>query len=277
MVERLHVRRWAPRGEARAIVHVAHGMGEHCARYERFACALTDAGYAVMAHDHRGHGRSVASPEELGSFGAEGWEGLVADLSRVHEEARGAYPGIPFVAFGHSMGSFALQQLLLDESDRIDAAILSGSAAADALLEPLDLSEPLDFGAFNEAFEPARTEADWLSRDPTEVDAYVADSLCGFTADVPAMQSFAAGAARMADPAELAKIRKDLPVYIFAGDADPVNAGLAHLELLVERYRAAGLTDITTRWYEGGRHEMLNETNRDQVTRDLLRWLEKFV
>jgi alpha-beta hydrolase superfamily lysophospholipase len=267
--------RWAGDPAPLFAVHVAHGMGEHAARYARLAAALVEAGGVVYAHDHRGHGRSVRSPAELGVFGPDGWNRLVADLSGVHAFARAQHPGIPFAAIGHSMGSFALQQLMLDESHLLDAAALSGSAAADKLVGALVSPEPVSFSALNAAFEPARTEADWLSRDPAEVDAYVADPLCGFGVCAEAARDLAAAAARLADPAALRGVRSDLPVYVVAGEADPVNGGLLLLDLLVQRYREAGLSRLEVRTYPGARHEVLNETNRDEVTRDLLDWLRR--
>ncbi len=269
----LCVRIFRPEGEPRFALHVSHGMGEHSARYARFAEAVCAAGGVMVAHDHRGHGESVASPEGLGAFGPDGWNQLVADLSAVHQSVRERHPGIPFAALGHSMGSFALQQLLLDESARLDAALLSGSAAFDAALEGMDPDAEVDLSAFNAPFEPARTEFDWLSRDPAEVDAYVADPLCGFGLNPESAGDFAAAAAACADPERLAAIRKDLPLYVVAGDADPINRGGSLLELLVERYRKAGLTDVELRLYPEARHELLNETNRDEVTAALLGWL----
>lgn len=269
----LLVRRWLPEGEPGFALHVAHGMGEHSARYGRFAKAVCRAGGIVYAHDHRGHGESVTSPEGLGVLGADGWNQLVADLSAVHGAVRERHPGLPFVALGHSMGSFALQQLLLDESDRMTAAVLSGSAALDGALEGLDPDAPVDLSAFNAPFEPARTGFDWLSRDPAEVDAYVSDPLCGFGLAPESTRDFAAAVAGVADPERLAGIRGDLPLYVMAGDADPLNRGGTLLELLVDRYRKAGLGQVELRLYPDARHELLNETNRDVVTSELLDWL----
>jgi alpha-beta hydrolase superfamily lysophospholipase len=269
----LCVYQWASAGAARGVVHLAHGMAEHTGRWTRLAEALRDDGWAVYAHDHRGHGRSVASPAGLGVFGPDGWNALVADLSAVHASIRARHPALPVVAFGHSMGSYAVQQLVLDESASLAAVVLSGSSALDQVTAGVDPSEPLSLSAFNAPFEPARTPFDWLSRDTAEVDAYVADPYCGFTVGAPAVADMAAAASRLADPAALAAIRKTLPFYVVAGDADPLNAGMALLELLAGRYRAAGLTDVTLRGYPGARHELFNEINRDDVTRDLLAWL----
>jgi len=173
------------------------------------------------------------------------------------------------VLLGHSMGSFAVQQYLLDHSDRVDAVVLTGTTALDQLEPALDLDKPIDLAAFNAAFQPARTEFDWLSRDESIVDAYIADPRCGFGIDIDAAKDMFAGAG------QVAATRPDLPLYIAAGELDPVNANLALLNVLVDRYRAAGLTDVTVRTYPGARHEILNETNRDEVVADILDWLDR--
>jgi len=176
------------------------------------------------------------------------------------------------ILLGHSMGSFAAQNYVLDNSSLIAGLVLSGSAAVDKLA--IDPSQDADLTAFNRAFEPARTQHDWLSRDPAAVDAYEADPLCGFGINKNAMATMTASAIRLIDPAALAQIRKDLPIYIFAGDKDPINHNLERVRPLAERYRAAGIMNVTEKYYADGRHEMLNETNRDEVLRDLATWLQ---
>ena len=265
--------RWRAPGKAAAIVQIAHGMGEHSPRYEHVAEFLNQAGFHVYANDHRGHGRTAKGRESLGDFGNGGWNGLVADMVTLTRMARTREGRLPVVLLGHSMGSFAAQQYVLDHSALIAGLALSGSAAVDKLA--IDPSQEADLTAFNRAFEPARTQHDWLSRDPAAVDAYEADPLCGFGINKAAMQTMAAGASRLVDPAALAQIRKDLPIYIFAGDKDPINHGLEWLKPVAERYRAAGITNVSEKYYPEGRHEMLNETNRDEVMRDLASWLQK--
>jgi len=264
--------RWRAPGKAARIVQVAHGMGEHALRYAHVAEFLNQAGYHVFANDHRGHGRSVGR-ESLGDFGAAGWNGLVADMVTLTRLARTREGQLPVILLGHSMGSFAAQQYVLDNSATIAGLVLSGSAAVDKL--PIDPSRDADLTAFNSAFEPARTQHDWLSRDPAAVDAYEADPLCGFGINKNAMATLTASAIRLIDPAALAQIRKDLPIYIFAGDKDPVNHGLEWLKPVAERYRAAGIANVSEKYYPEGRHEMLNETNRDEVLHDLVSWLQK--
>jgi alpha-beta hydrolase superfamily lysophospholipase len=267
--------RWRAAGKAAGIVQIAHGMGEHSLRYAHVAEFLNQAGFHVYANDHRGHGGSTKGPESLGDFGIGGWNGLVADMTMLTRLGRMREGGLPVILLGHSMGSFAAQQYVLDNSALIAGLVLSGSAAVDKL--SIDPSQDADLTAFNRAFEPARTPHDWLSRDPAAVDAYEADPLCGFGINKKAMETMAASAARLADPAALSQIRKDLPIYIFAGDKDPINHDLEWLKPLAERYRAAGIAIVSEKYYPGGRHEMLNETNRDEVMRDLASWLQKAI
>ena len=267
--------RWDPADAPRAAVQLTHGMGEHVQRYGALARALTGRGLVVYGQDHRGHGATARSAEELGQLGPDGWTQLVDDIDLLVSRIRDEQPGLPLVLLAHSMGSFAVQQYLLDHSDRVDAVVLTGTTALDQLEPALDLDKPIDLAAFNAAFAPARTEFDWLSRDDAIVDAYIADSRCGFGIDTDAAKDMFAGARRMADPSQVAAMRPDLPLYIAAGESDPVNANLALLNVLVDRYRAAGLTDVTVRTYPGARHEILNETNRDEVVASILDWLDQ--
>ena len=269
--------RWLPEAPARAVVQLTHGMGEHALRYDDLAAYLTERGYAVYAQDHRGHGRTATSDDELGRIGADGWTELVADIDRLRLRAREEHPDVPLVLLGHSMGSFAVQQYLFDHSDAADGVVLTGTAAIDLLEGALDLDQPIDLSAFNAPFQPARTDYDWLTRDEAIVDAYVADPRCGFGIDTGSARAMFARARRGADPAQVAAIRSGLPLYIAVGEADPVNAGLALLTPLTERYQAAGLTDVTVRTYPAARHEILNETNRDEVIAELTSWLDRVV
>jgi alpha-beta hydrolase superfamily lysophospholipase len=268
--------RWDPAAGPRAIVQISHGMGEHARRYEHVARALTGAGFVVYAQDHRGHG-ATASPDALGDLGADGWTGLVDDIGRLSAVAKAEYPGLPLILLGHSMGSFAVQQYLLDHSADTDIVVLTGTAVIDLLEPALDLDQPLDLAMFNAAFQPARTDYDWLSRDEAIVDANVADPRCGFGIDTESAKAMFVGARRLADPEQVAALRSSLPVYIAVGESDPVNGGLTLLTPLTDRLKAAGLTDITVRIYPGARHEILNETNNDEVIGELLRWLDAAV
>ncbi len=269
--------RWEPEDAApRAAVQLTHGMGEHARRYDHVARALNEAGFVVYAQDHRGHGAS-GDPDAYGNLGEGSWTGLVDDIGLLSAKIRADHPDLPLILLGHSMGSFAVQQYLLDHSADVDGVVLTGTAAIDVLEPALDLDQPLDLAMFNAPFEPARTDYDWLSRDEAIVDAYIADPGCGFGIDTGSAKLMFAGARRLADPAQVAAMRSDLPVYIAVGEADPVNGGLALLTPLTDRYQAAGLTDMTIRIYPGARHEILNETNRDEVIAELTGWLDRVV
>ncbi len=265
---------WAPAGAPRAALQIAHGTGEHARRYDHVARALNERGVVVYAQDHRGHG-ATAGDGVLGDLGKGGWPGLVADIGLLSAEIRERHPGLPLILLGHSMGSFALQQYLLEHSADADAVILTGTAAIDLLEPALDLDQPLDLTAFNVPFQPARTDYDWLTRDEAVVNAYVADPRCGFGIDTGSTKEMFAGARPLADPAALAGVRPGLPVYVAAGENDPVNGQLTLLTPLAERFRAAGLTDVTVRVYPGARHEILNETNHDEVLADLASWIDR--
>ena len=270
----LFVRHWPASGAARAVVQISHGMGEHSARYARLAAALSAAGFEVYAHDHRGHGRSARSADEFGRFGPDGWNALVDDLATVGDTIDARSGGAARILLGHSMGSFALQQFLLDHSTDIAAAVLTGTSAVDAIFGRLDPDTSLDRMPENESFE-GRTDFDWLSRDPDEVDRYIADPACGFSADVAALGDMAAAAVRPVDADALRGIRPDLPILLMSGSADPLSGAMALVELVAQRYRDAGVRDVTVIGYQDARHEVFNETNRDEVTADLIGWLER--
>jgi alpha-beta hydrolase superfamily lysophospholipase len=252
-------------------------MGEHALRYGELAGVLTARGLVVYAQDHRGHGATAPTEADYGVLGENGWSELVADIGRLTDVARAGHPGLPVVLIAHSMGSFAAQQYLVEHSDRADAVALTGTAAIDLIEAALNLDEPVDLSAFNAPFAPARTDFDWLSRDEAQVDLYVADKRCGFGLDSASAKAMFASGRPLADPAVMGQVRSDLPLYIAVGEADPVNAGLAVLTPLVDRYKAAGLEDVTVKVYPRARHEIFNETNRDEVYADLVGWISRVI
>jgi len=261
-------------GPTTGVVQIAHGLAEHGERYDRFARALNAAGFIVHAVDHRGHGRTAGG--KLGDFGSAGFSGLIADVAQFGALLRAQHgPQLPLFLFGHSMGSFAAQAAILDHSSTWSGVILSGSTALDlfaAAMANAPADAPAGLAAFNAGFEH-RTGYEWLSRDAAEVDAYVADPWCGWDVPPDVIPSLFAPAPRLADPAQLACIRSDLPILIASGDADPLAAGGVLLEQLGQRYRDAGVGDVAVKLYPAARHEILNETNRDEVTGDVAAWL----
>jgi alpha-beta hydrolase superfamily lysophospholipase len=268
------VYRWEAASPKRGAVQIAHGMGEHALRYRPVSEALVRAGYDVYANDHRGHGSAASESRTLGDFGPGGFPAVVADMVEVTRMARSESAGKPVILLGHSMGSFATQLYILDHSGLVDGVALSGSAALD-LLGAAAMSGQWKLEDLNAPFEPARTPFDWLSRDPAEVDAYIADPLCGFTVTPESYASMFSVASRLADASELKRIRPELPMFLFVGDLDPVNAKLAWFRPLVDRYCAAGLKDVSWHVYGGARHEIMNETNRLEVLRVLRAWVDR--
>ncbi|MFC4464261.1 alpha/beta fold hydrolase [Streptomyces xiangluensis] len=269
----IHVHEWKPDAPPRAVVQIAHGMGEHAGRYAPLAAALTTQGYAVYANDHRGHGLSRHA--EPGHLGDDGWNRLVSDMVTLSEAIREQHPGLPLVLLGHSLGSFASQQYVLDHSHLIDALALAGTTAVDVMLaaqaqEAAEGRDPLL--ALNQAFQPIRTPFDWLSRDELAVDAYLADPMCGFSLDAQGMADITIASASLAQPRG---IPADLPICILVGDHDPLNAELSLSNLLVERYGEAGLIDVTHLCYPEARHELFHETNKQEIVSDLLAWLNR--
>ena len=267
--------KWTGHHEPRGIIQIAHGLGEHIGRYGELAETLLEDEFAVYGNDHRGHGLTANPSDSFGDFGPGGFDQLVEDMVSLRVIAKGEHPGKPYILLGHSMGSFAAQQFVLDHGHSIDGLVLSGSGTLDGLAraaQSLPRGEnPMKL--MNAPFEPARTPFDWLSRDNAEVDAFISDPLCFPSLKPDSMQSFLEAFPRLADPREIRKVPDDLPIYIFSGGDDPMGQRLEGVRVLIDRYRSAGLTFITRDFYPGGRHEMLHETNRRDVITNLLVWI----
>jgi len=281
---------WHPEGEVRALIHIFHGLGEHAARYDRFAHQCTARGYAVIAHNHRGHGENCA-PNGLGHYADDnGWNRVINDTLQVQQDLLRRYPDLPLILFGHSMGSYVAQSLMMRHPENVSALVLSGSTWPNRMQlrvgkllatitvwisGPREKSTTLNkmgFGNFNQRFAPNRTEFDWLSRDDAEVDKYVADALCGVPSSNQLWKDLLGGLLEISTARAIAQI-PDIPVLILGGTLDPVG-GSDRLKALAEAYRMNGHSRITLNVYADGRHEMLNETNRDEVTTDILDWCE---
>lgn len=268
----LVVERWLLEQPARAVVQIAHGAAEHLGRYDRLARILARHGYQVLGADHRGHGAN-AKPGKLGDLGPDGFPGVVEDMRRVTEAARNDFPSLPVILLAHSFGSFAAQAYLMQHAHLIDGLVLSGTAAIDLLLSAAPPGS--DLMSANAPFEPARTPFDWLSRDEQEVDAYIADPLCGFDLSLTSLATMAETVTRLMERCDLSgAAAKDPPIYIISGEHDPiVGPEQCFARALAERYLVAGVRDVQHRFYPGGRHEMFNELNRNEVVGDLLNWL----
>lgn len=261
--------------EPHAVVQLAHGIAEYATRYGRLAESLTGAGFEVYANDHRGHGSSVDGKVGLGSFGPGGWNGLVTDLVTFGESITAQHSDLPVFLIGHSMGSFASQELLLDHSDLYSGVVLTGSTSLDILAANLGDSGELgnDMTFLNAGFE-GETGYEWLSRDEAEVAAYLTDPRCGFDLAPDTIPQLFGTAPRLGDPEQLAGIRTDLPILVVSGSDDPLAGGGQLAEMLGTRYRDVGITDVDVRVFPQARHEVFNETNRDEITAEVIAWLK---
>lgn len=278
-----------PNEKAKAWVHINHGMAEHAKRYDHFAQQLVKAGYAVVAHNHRGHGTSETT--NLGSYAKDnGWQKVLGDLNVVRDEI--CKNELPYYLFGHSMGSFIVQSYLSHFSREIDGVILSGSNLQPVLLSKAGkfvakierrrlgannssrLLQFLSFGSFNQTFKPNRTEYDWLSRDDSQVDSYVSDPLCGFACSTGLWHDFLSALADLFKNGAIEKIQNNLPIFILGGSQDPVGMMGKGLPKLASTYKASGQKEVTLKLYQKGRHEMLNETNQSEVYSDIINWLQ---
>ena len=279
----------------RGIIVIAHGMAEHASRYARFAASAVEEGYVVLAGDHRGHG-ATAAPDGFG-FVAEqdGWDTVVADMSTVMDAARRAWPDVPVFLMGHSWGSFLARDLAARRGGDLAGLILLGTGSGVGALtrpataicagesrlrgprHPSRLLNALAFGPYQRHFAPNRTEADWISRDAKEVDRYVADPWCGFVCTSSFFRDLVAGQGAVNTASHAAAVPADLPMLLASGDRDPVGAMGRGVQRAATLYRRAGVREVSVLLYPGGRHELLNETNRDQVTGDILTWIDGHV
>lgn len=279
---------------AKGIVHINHGMAEHGARYARFATKLTNAGYHVIAHDHRGHGKTTAPDAPLGVFSnADGLSKTIDDILHVNQLAHAINPDLPVVLFGHSMGTILGFNYMLHHPDTVDAVALwnagfdTGMLAAvyKSLLKvermfkgsdvPSAIANKLTFEDWNKKFAPNRTISDWLSRDHDEVDKYVADPLCGFPVSIGLWLDTLEAVYYGADDNNLKSLPNSLPVHLVAGGVDPCTNKGAAVEKLAEHLTNAGMKEVSLNILPDTRHESLNEINRDETTAEFIKWLDE--
>ena len=281
----------------RAVVQINHGLAEHAGRYQRFARFLSARGFHVYAHDHRGHGHTHAPDASLGVFAdappGGGWQTVLDDVAAVRRHIAATHPGLPVVCFGHSMGgliafSYALRWPLGLAGLAIWNSSFAGGAqttAAKTVLaterillgpeKPSRVLPAITFRAWNGKFKPNRTAFDWLSRDDAEVDAYVADPLCGFDASVSMWRDLFVGVEAGADAANFTTLPKDLPIHLVGGEHDPATEGGKAVRVMDNRLRRAGFSNVSCTVYTDTRHETLNELNRDKAQEDFAAWLDE--
>jgi len=289
---KIHGCRWTPEGDPKAIVQIIHGIAEFVERYDEFADYLTCHGFLVVAEDHMGHGKSINGDGIQGYFHG-GWFTAVEDSMQLMADVKAEYPDLPYILFGHSMGSFMARTILCKYPDcGLTAAVICGTGwqpafALPALIKVIDgicrkdetkpneTLQNLVFGSYNRKVEHPRTPYDWLTRDSKIVDEYIAHPLCGFTASAGLLRDMMRGILFIEQKENLRNMNKQLPVFFIAGGDDPVGPYGKGVLTCVEAFRKVGMEDVSVRIYPLCRHEIFNEINREQVYEDVRKWIEK--
>lgn len=288
----LHVSIWEPKEQPIGILQIVHGIAEHTRRYDEFANFLTEKGLLVVAEDHMGHGQSLTEQESRGYFYG-GWFAAVEDTYQLLQDTKNAYPDIPYILFGHSMGSFMVRTILEKYPDSgINGCIICGTGwQPSAMLlagvglckfvcktngeqNPSEFLHKVIFGAYNRRVEQPRTAFDWLTRVEDIVDAYAEDPMCGFIPSAGLLRDMLTGIAYIQNKENLQMMKKDLPVFLVAGDDDPVGAYGSGVHKTAEMFVRAGMENVTVRLYSQCRHEILNEINREEIMIDLWNWID---
>jgi len=283
-----------PSGEARAVVHISHGMAEHSLRYSRFALELTSAGFAVFAHDMRGHGRTIADDAPQGVFAkSDGLNTVIEDQNEIVNLIKERLPNKPIICFGHSLGSIINLNFALKYPNQVNALACWNSGIETGLLPkasriilaiesffrnqnlPSLIAWKLSFEAWNSKFKPNRTKSDWLSRDENEVNLYVNDPYCGFEVSISMWRDVLEGIFYAGNQKNLRKLPKKLPVHLIGGAEDPCTANGSDMKKLAIKLQNSGLSDVTCSILKRTRHESLNEVNRDQTTEQFIKWLKE--
>lgn len=286
----------APGTTPRGILQVVHGMSEHLGRYTPLIDAARAQGWAVIGHDHRGHGRTAGSVERLGHLAdADGWDAAVGDVVAVTRRARATAPGLPVVLLGHSFGSFVVRDVAIRFGSEIDALVVMGTSGAPTPLQRVGyyltalssaffgpshaahIIDRINSVGYNDGIDPLRTNRDWLSRNPDVPDAFLADPWCGAVPSSGFMHDITVGLRRINDPELIALVPDELPVLLISGEADPVGERGAGPREVLAQYLAAGVRDVTLTLYPEGRHEPLNDVHSACVRGDVLGWAQRAV
>jgi alpha-beta hydrolase superfamily lysophospholipase len=292
---KIHCCQWVPEGKVRGVIQIVHGIAEYGARYDELARVFADHGFVVVAEDHMGHGGSISEEIPQGCF-ADGWLTAVPDTYRLLCMTKEEYPDVPYIIYGHSMGSFMTRTLLYTYPNAgLSAAVISGTGWMPPVIlktgravcgmeakkkgeqNTSPLINKLMFGSYNKGFENPRTAVDWLSRDEAVVDRYIADPLCGFDASVGLSYEMLGGMLANEDAKNLDRMPKDLPVLFVSGDKDPVGGNGKGVRQTWAAFRKAGMQDVRLRLYPDGRHEMHNELNRAELHADVLAFLDEIL
>lgn len=292
---RIHVCRWEPEGKPRAIIQIVHGIAEYAQRYAHFAEFLTAQGFLVVAEDHMGHGGSITKQSEKGCLNG-GWFAMVKDTYRLLQHTKAEFPDLPYVLFGHSMGSFMVRTILEKYPDSgIATCIICGTGWLPELVVKAGLMackgvikihgkdkhskllQKLVFAGYNKKVEHPKSAYDWLNRDQRAVMAYEEDPLCGFIPSAGLLEAMLTGILYIQNEDNLKRMKRDLPVYFIAGGADPVGDFGNGVRKAVAAFEACRMQLVACHIYPMCRHEIMNEINWQEVYDDILAWMEKFI
>lgn len=294
-ITRIHALKWVPQGDVKAIIQIAHGMSEYIGRYDEFANYLASNKYIVCGNDHLGHGQSVSSPDKYGYFSeSNGWQNLVQDMYTLSKMMKNEYPELPYIIIGHSMGSFLARQYTATYGEDLSGAIYTGTSGGSLFIDiaikqcqkhieekgPLAKGDDIDkfaFGKYNKKAYPRHSDYDWLSRDTDEVDKYINDPLCGIVFTYGGFLDLFSLLKQVSGKKWAVKIPVDLPIYLFSGNMDPVGNYSHGVVKVVDWLSSTMHKNITIKFYEDGRHEMLNEINKKFVYKDTLKWINKTI
>lgn len=283
-----------PEVTAKAIIQIAHGMAEHSERYEDFAIKLTQNSYGVYINDHIGHGKTAKNQKDLGHLPKDGFNLCVENLLVLTKIIKKENPGVPVVLLGHSMGSALAHDYITQYGKEINGCIISGSSGIQDIYPIASLvstvvvmiqgrktrsrlMDRLSFGSFNNKFKPARTKFEWLSKDTAKIDKYINDPFCGFVCTAGFYYEYFKALNKLFNYEKIKNIPLQFPIYIFSGENDPVGKYTKAVKKLINMYLNSGLKNVEYKLYPKGRHEMLNETNREEVIKDLIEWIGKKV
>ncbi len=290
----IYARKYLPEGAPRGVVQIAHGIAEHIGRYDAFMKFLAGHGFVAVANDHLGHGKSAANEDEIGIFAEKGgWDKVIADMDTLHDMMSEEFPGIPYIFFGHSMGSFLVRTYIIRHPEKADLAIICGTGGQNRAVAAAGLGaaetavtmfgarkegkalNSMAFGAYNKSFGEPRTQSDWISSIPEEVDRYISDPMCGFIPKVSMFRDMMYGVMYISDTDNIAKMNKDMPVLIISGWKDPVGEKGKGVKRVFRMFCNAGMKHVHLKLYPGCRHELLNDVCREQVMEDIAAWLDK--
>jgi len=290
----IFLHKWFGEGKPRAILQILHGMAEHSGRYKPFAQFLVEKGIWVYGHDHRGHGETGKRANILGYFAdQDGFEKVTEDAYQITNHIKEEYCNVPLILFGHSMGSFIARRYIQKYPNSVSSVILSGTGGNPGIIgkigkwlakremkkvgamSPSPFMDRMIFGSYNKGIEEAKNKFAWLSRDEKEVEKYLQDPLCGFVCTSGFFYDLLSGLEKICDPKEMSRVNKDIHLLFISGDRDPVGAYSIGVKKTIHDFEKHGIKNINMIFYPEGRHEMLNEINRQEVYNDIWNWIER--